>query len=828
MDGVVHGVSMKNWLIAVVLGACFGIAYLPASGANVVWTNATGNGWWKDGNNWVGGSVPAAGDNVEIGADTNVGAKVYLTNAVADSRTVGKITFNSAGGSGIYPNGTPNVGDYYYLTVTNGITVAAATNYTIAMTYPAAGGYVSFGGPNVWDVTAGGQLNLSYANSAQFRANGYSIDKRGPGLVFLGLPSGQLGGLTVSDGTLQLSVGGAIPLAPGITSLSGTGTITGHGTVLIATNDTVWQGAYSASRLPKRGWNKFTVNANGKLTTSFFCYDGTTLELDNSVTPVNNRGGGAELHENSIYRLIGSGAQSISEATAATMHAFRGLQTIEVRHGAGNNAALSFNYAANMYSHGTYTYANDQGGMMRLIGDGMGSNQAGGYSRVTITFPTYYNGNLTFPGWTRVGEEFAVNGTYGIGPMSTSGRAVQIDAATSNDNVLAQSAQNSLTGDRTNNTLKIDGAYPVNLGGNTLTLRMGGLIQRGAANIISNGTLRCFGERWWSPGVPTITNNWLYCQNTSDLIIDANIDARGVAKCGAGKLTLKGANVPAALNWCEGPLELGSNITGNITIPTQIFDVIEPTNGAFLSASSLIKDGTNTVTLTDMNRTTGGMRVKNGVLALGSGTEGDNNESYYSFTTYGTLGTGPVELGTPAKLWIARDYAASNNFQASGTIVMNQTVDATGTPYTVTSQGGYWSPGGTNAAGKLTIQGSLVWTNNGTTRSTLEIEIGNTGVVAGVDYDQLVVTGKVWGLSTNTAPANAGVDLVVKVERHLRGISGNTYTILSGATNFTGLVFNNVIWDTPSSTGTVSYLNGSITLSSVKITVRNGALFLIR
>ena len=97
-----------------------------------------------------------------------------------------------------------------------------------------------------------------------------------------------------------------------------------------------------------------------------------------------------------------------------------------------------------------------------------------------------------------------------------------------------------------------------------------------------------------------------------------------------------------------------------------------------------------------------------------------------------------------------------------------------------------------------------------------------------MDYGQLVVTGKVFGLSTNITPYKSAADLVVKVASTLRGIDANTYTILTAATNFAGLAFNNVVWDTPMSTGTVNYLNGSITLTNVKVLLKTGTIFMLR
>ena len=241
----------------------------------------------------------------------------------------------------------------------------------------------------------------------------------------------------------------------------------------------------------------------------------------------------------------------------------------------------------------------------------------------------YYTGALAFIK-LQDGSEFAVN-TADRGIHAYQGaRSGDLGSSTATDDLLIETPQ-TLAGNGYASTIKIDGAQPIDLGGNTLILGWagsypahgyaddpgGGLLQTGANNPvgITNGTIQIQKDR-------NGADRYLYVQGDKDLTISANVNGAGITKMGSGKLTLNGSvaglNPPGAnykIRWIEGGLDI--NVAEDFSLGVDQWAGgwygVEPN-------ASLVKRGTNTVNMGAnwfANYSTGGITVVQGTLIGG-------------------------------------------------------------------------------------------------------------------------------------------------------------------------------------------------------------------
>lgn len=117
---------------------------------------------------------------------------------------------------------------------------------------------------------------------------------------------------------------------------------------------------------------------------------------------------------------------------------------------------------------------------------------------------------------------------------------------------------------------------------------------------------------------------------------------------------------------------------------------------------------------------------------------------------------------------------------------------------------GELSPG--LSVGTLTIQGNVNFQPGG----SIFIEIDGGGAVAGVDFDQLVVTGAITGLSQ--------ADLVIDVNTALSNLVGDSLMIVTSTNDLSGFEFNSVTFTGPLEADVV-YGNGFIRLENIQLFV---------
>lgn len=155
----------------------------------------------------------------------------------------------------------------------------------------------------------------------------------------------------------------------------------------------------------------------------------------------------------------------------------------------------------------------------------------------------------------------------------------------------------------------------------------------------------------------------------------------------------------------------------------------------------------------------------------------------------------------------AANWTLGNNIGGINTLRVEN-----GTAYALTLAGSTLQPGtNVNAAGKLTIAGSLqLSTNAAGGYAKLIVDVTGAGGVAGVDYDQLVVT------RAGLAGTLGQCDLVINLGPTVEQLSGQSLTIVINTNdNFTGQSFHSVTWQNVKGVvqaTNVIYNNGSIQL----------------
>ena len=810
-----------------------------ASAANKVWTGAV-NANWNTAGNWIPNGVPG-GSDLEVFGPAG-GTCVVDVARWNGSLPNGGLLFTNAPFTLSVPTASPQTP---FDIGSQGIRLEFPGEVTFALVY-----YLYLEGSQTWFVTNSATLtitnsgNLAWYNPTTKTGQGLA-QLRGSGV------GGSPGALAVNEGTFLVNVSGGSGVA--LTSLtcaagatfSLTENPSGNPFRIRNLSDCTFAGTLSGATaaadynaFKKDGWGALKFSGQGRYSNTGNIYlKGGPLVLDYTGSGnfgVNKITDAVTLYvDNGVIELDGADDGAVSETLGSLVFGAKnctaegGMAGITIVPGS-QPTTVTFPNGTVWYDSSSGGGGNELGGMCRFKGVDGTANRVmlasanvannsilGGFAHVvqgsTVDFAAYYHTGS--------------GGRTGVCQLAESGRPTAFAAG---NNTLLTAGHTDLSGATTTYSLKVKGSQTINLGGGTNTLDSGGIIQTGSAGdstVISNGTLSVGQVK--SGGY---TTGHLFVHADRDVTLDCTVTGLhasngGVAKSGAGKLTLPATATlnRYAIRFYEGSVDYEINQDCLLYGSGGGYG---PASGVISNAGTLTKGGANTMTIQNSEVCCGTINVNGGVLAAAV-------DGGYALTRLRVLGAGgsngQINVASGAKLWYPKDETwTATDFGGSGTMTMNSAVTGLGTPYTLTGAGGVWGPGSTGIAGLLTVQGTLAWASNGTTRSALEIHIVNTDTNAGTGYDRLVVTGKVFGLSTNITPNKSAVDLVVKVASNLRGIDANTYTILTAATNFAGLAFNNVVWDTPMSTGTVNYLNGSITLTNVKVLLKTGTMFMVR
>jgi autotransporter-associated beta strand protein len=200
--------------------------------ASSTWTGTGTNSSWATNANWVGGTVPASGDDIIV-ADATLTNNITMNDG---SHTIGLLQFGTAGtranpaqGQFIINDNVTGSSGAYILTITNGVVangnfqVGGTAGFQTKLPITVQGDQTWSVGGNPGDpVTDYGLMLTVGANGAQrsLVLNG-TLTKIGPGqLCFVGQNVGN-GNIVVNQGSLKMNAGSSTTV-----SVGGTGSMT--------------------------------------------------------------------------------------------------------------------------------------------------------------------------------------------------------------------------------------------------------------------------------------------------------------------------------------------------------------------------------------------------------------------------------------------------------------------------------------------------------------------------------------------------------------------------------------------------------------------------
>ena len=351
------------------------------------------------------------------------------------------------------------------------------------------------------------------------------------------------------------------------------------------------------------------------------------------------------------------------------------------------------------------------------------------------------------------------------------------------------------------------------------TLRAENATSLGNRNSTTPSTLRLDGGtiRWAgtnSGSTPVIFPNPIVVTNSSTMVLDkvfgsfntASNTGSQVARTlntlsvGSHTLNVVGSDIITGGTDANPANPIRMSVSSTTLTGSPIFNVTNNANYnvQFLSgaitggANGFTKSGNGSMVLTAANTYSGPTTVTGGSLIV---------------QNVGGLGTtSAITVGSAATLSLvaggANNWSSTADLSGSGIVAVTG-----GTGNTLTLLGSQISPG--SSAGILSVTGNLSLGLNVAEKSSLVIEILGGGAVAGVDFDQLNVSGSLAGLSNTDLIVNVGA-----VDPAL--LAGDVLPIVLASSDFTGLQFSTVSFSNGASAD-VNYNNGSITLSNIQV-----------
>ncbi len=560
--------------------------------------------------------------------------------------------FLALAGSSILAVSSASAATYYW--DNNGATASAVT----------ASGTWSTGG-TTWSTDANGTTATSAVTTLITDDLVFSAGTASTGASAIALTTTQSAkSLTFEEGTATISG------ASGIITLGGTGNIrvnSGAAAIIGSNTNTVIGGTAGLTKLGTgtltlsgTAVNTFTggLNVNsGTLALNFSNFTSGYTDLINSGNALSFSGG----------LLTITGENSANNTTQS----FNG---VTVNAGGGsllvnpNGAGVSNGTTVNLGSL-TATAA----GSSLVLGKALPTVGTG---TVTLTTSTnqdstgIYGGRIVFAnGTASTGYDWAAStggpGTFTLGAYTGYNTTLPTSGSLSTDNY-SITAGITLAASQTVNTLKITGsATALALGGNTLTIKSGGLLSVGTvAQTISGTAGNKLTAGSGAGGSEDLVihqyNTFTPAGATAGLVISAVIgdntagtgNTVNLVKSGINTLVLQGANTYTGNTFINaGTLLLGSpgntntagslgngNYAGNISIASGAQLSVRSTSAQTLSGvisgdGSLFKGGSATLTLSDINTYTGSTSMN----ALASGISG----GILSVSSLNSVGTGP-------------------------------------------------------------------------------------------------------------------------------------------------------------------------------------------
>ena len=742
---------MRRSRIGLGILALLGLA-LPALGADVTWTGGVGFNWSSTGN-WTSNLLPNSARTAVFDDSSPDGCVVNVAyQSVGDIRFTKSTGYVIGGPGPLNASGTVDVATTGTCQFNVSYVAYSRTNWVV----PGGSSLVFNGGVDfyydgTWVKPLQGVVPLTFSGTGTVTiAAMLSAQTR---LDYMSMSGGTLRNTTTqAPRMLGLSGDGVLEMNGGIFQMENRGDCTFSGTITGTARMTKGGGAdegmvsFGTFTLAGRGNLASTGTLTIALGTVALDYSAPGAYSTNKIpdaTPVSFNNGA--YYGVQALKVIGSPEGDVVEQVGK-FYMTGACATIEVNRGTDHNATLAF---TNTTSSSMGNASDGSAVQCRFKGldlAGTGAN----YSRILFgSTGILSNGIIGGSGRYTCGNDFATyDATNGVMPLSPDARP-GVNSATATGNALMTSDTALKAAGNTINTLRIDGAYGLDLSGTKLTLNGSGIIQTGTNNTagISNGTL----------SVPSGAH--LFIDTETDLVISATISILGsngyLCKNGPGKLTI--TSIATSLGgkngiaWGEGTLDWESD--ANVTLMPNA-----------VGPSSLIKGGNGTMTAysTSPSRVcanyTGGTFIKAGTLA---------NMYFY--------GTGAFQVDSGAAFSFNADFTYNNvDFKGGGLLYFNSAAGSLlANRKTLTGAGCSFAPGTLSAAGTLSEEGNLTLAKYGAGLSSIQIDVfGGATPTA----DCLAVTGTVLNLGNANLAINvaAGTNLL-----------GQTLTVLTCGNDLT-------------------------------------------
>ena len=767
----------------------FGLPELPGQ----TWDGGAGTGVWATANNWNPNAVPGSGANLTFNASS--ANSQWIITLVNTSRTVGSMTFASAGGTNGFTfntgTGTLTISG---TGITNNDTATQTFNVPVtvsaAQTWKAASGDLTFNGAvslgnnltlsgsadtNVTGaITLTGNRTITNSSTGAVTFNNINLSNSGTSrtLTFLGSGNTSVTGV-IANGSTSTA---------GMLMQSGTGTLTLSGANTYAGATTVSAGVLNIQNATALG-----TTAAGTSVTS-----GATLQLQNGITV------GAE-----ALTLNGAGASGQTGAldNVSGINNYGGLITL------GSASTISSDSGTlNLTNTGTIAGSGygltlagaGNGTISSIIGTGAGTLAKNG----TGTWTLSEAGTNTYTGATNINAGTLQLGASNVIPNAS---AVTVASGATFDVNGYQDTVGSIAGGG-NITFGASTGSSLQVGGNASTT-FSGVISGGGYFVKSGtGTLTLSGANTYT-GVTTVNTGTL-----SAGINNAIGSSSAVTVASGTTFNLNNYSDSVGSIAGAGSITLGSGAltAGNDGTSTAFSGVIS-------GSGTLTKVGAGALTLSGVNTYTGSTTVNTGTLsaginnAVGSGSAVTvNSGATFNLNTYadtvGSIaGTGNIALGSGA-LTTGAD-GTSTTF--SGIISGTGTLTKSGTGTLSLSGTNTYTGATTISAGVLSIQSAdalgnasntsnttvangaaLQLANNITTTNAGTLALNGTGM-GGSGALQSVSGNNTWN-SNVTLASNATV---------FSSTAGNTLTIgNASATNLFTMGGNTVTIDGPGDT----------------------------
>ncbi|MGC4075159.1 MAG: autotransporter-associated beta strand repeat-containing protein [Nibricoccus sp.] len=454
--------------------------------------------------------------------------------------------------------------------------------------------------------------------------------------------------------------------------------------------------------------------------------------------------------------LVANPTISIPNAVAPLSVTFNNATTVytlnSANGGISGSATLAKSGAGTAILNGANTYT----GATSVTAGNLLLNGASASSATTVSSGAAFGGNstvtgnVTFQSGSRIlvhtGGPLVVNGTLTLPASIAIHSAVNVPDGTYT--VLSGAALPSATWSYSG-PLYIGQTAAISANATAITLTLSGTVStRGPSPIKWSGATSAV----WSTAV---LNNWKLPDNTATPYANADSVTFDDSLTANPAITLAQAATPATVT-----------AANNATAYS-----LTSSNGGISGATSFVKNGTGTFTLTGANAYTGGTIVNSGILAMGN--KDANNTA---------LGSGPITLNggtlrffytnnvnatpTVANAWIV-PAGANGRVQFDQRTVISGALTGSGTltiwiPYVRTDLNGNWSAftGQLNVTADLAANGDALLGDGG------DFRIGNT---AGYPNARVDLANGVYGYY-NVPPA-AGVNIAFG---SLSGASGAT------------------------------------------------------